>query len=109
MNSSWVNLTRPSNRGVTYGGDMIRVRVVVTGDVQGVFFRDGCRREAQARGVSGWVRNTAAGTVEAELEGEQRDVDAMVAWCRHGPPRATVTGVAVDHLAPTGSSGFDVR
>lgn len=88
---------------------MVRVRVVVSGDVQGVFFRDSCRREAQSRGVGGWVRNTAEGTVEAELEGAQADVDALVAWCRHGPPRASVAGVEVDRLEPTGSSGFDVR
>ena len=88
---------------------MKRVRVEVSGLVQGVFFRDSCRREAQRHGVSGWVRNTRSGTVEAELEGDGADVDALVAWCRTGPPHASVSGVDVTELSPTGGSGFEVR
>ncbi len=88
---------------------MKRARVEVHGLVQGVFFRDSCRGEAEARGVSGWVRNTSAGTVEAELEGEDADVDALVAWCRHGPPRADVERVDVREVEATGGSGFTVR
>lgn len=88
---------------------MKRVRVEVSGLVQGVFFRDSCRREAQRRGVAGWVRNTGAGTVEAELEGEDADVDALVAWCRTGPPQASVQRVDVTDASATGESGFEVR
>jgi acylphosphatase len=88
---------------------MKRVRVEISGMVQGVFFRDSCRGEARARGVSGWVRNTNAGTVEAELEGDDGDVDALVAWCRTGPPHADVEHVDVTDLDPTGDRGFEVR
>ena len=88
---------------------MKRVRVEVSGLVQGVFFRDSCRREAERRGVAGWVRNTRAGTVEAELEGDDEAVDAVVAWCRSGPPQASVSGVDLDDLEPTGATGFEVR
>lgn len=76
--------------------------------MQGVWFRDTCRREASARGVAGWVRNLATGEVEAVFEGEPAAVDAMVAWCHHGPPRAVVTGVRVDEEPPRGEVGFRV-
>ena len=85
------------------------MHVEISGLVQGVFFRDSCRREAITRGVSGWVRNTVAGTVEAELEGDDAAVDAMVGWCRTGPPHADVDRIAVTEAAPTGGSGFEVR
>lgn len=74
---------------------MVRKRVIADGTVQGVFFRDSCRREAQARGVAGWVRNNADGTVEAAFEGEDADVEQMVAWMRHGPRGAQVESVHV--------------
>lgn len=88
---------------------MQRKRVVVSGYVQGVFFRDSCRREAQQRGVAGWVSNAPDGTVVAEFEGEPADVDEMVRWCRHGPPHADVERLEQTELAPTGQRGFEVR
>ena len=88
---------------------MKRVRVVVTGRVQGVFFRDACRYEAEARDVTGWVRNNRDGSVEAAFEGEPTAVDAMVAWCRHGPPRATVIDVDVAEETPRDEDRFRVR
>lgn len=87
----------------------IRRRVVVSGDVQGVFFRDSCRREARARGVGGWVTNRSDGRVEAHFEGQQEQVDAMVAWCRSGPPYARVEAVDVEDEEPTGEEGFSIR
>lgn len=87
---------------------MIRRRVTVSGDVQGVFFRDSCRGEARAAAVAGWVRNTETGQVEAVFEGEPDAVERLVAWCRHGPPRARVVRVDVDEEEPTGAQGFDV-
>jgi acylphosphatase len=72
-----------------------RVRVVVTGDVQGVGFRASCARQANALGMTGWVRNEWDGSVEALFEGAAAVVDAMVAWCHDGPPMAHVTGVEV--------------
>jgi acylphosphatase len=87
---------------------VVACRVVVHGRVQGVFFRDTCRREAQTRGVTGWVANRSDGAVEALFEGDQGPVEQMCAWCRHGPPHADVTGIQVDEASPTGATGFVV-
>lgn len=90
------------------GDDRVRRRVVVTGQVQGVFFRDSARRQAQVRGVAGWVRNRPDGSVEAVLEGTPEAVDAVVAWARTGPPAAVVADVDVQDEAPEGLTGFRV-
>jgi acylphosphatase len=87
----------------------MRVHVEVTGRVQGVFFRDSCRQEARRLGVGGWVCNTAAGSVEGEFEGDDAAVNALVDWCRTGPPFADVTGVSVSSMTPTGETRFEVR
>jgi len=88
---------------------VIRRRVTVSGDVQGVFFRDTCRREALSRGVAGWVRNRPDGTVEAVLEGEDGPVEEVLAWMRQGPSSASVTGVETSDEEPGGARGFTVR
>lgn len=88
---------------------MIRRRVIVSGDVQGVFFRETCRREALARGLAGWVRNRADGTVEVVLEGEPGAVDQVLEWARTGPPHATVSDVQVQVEEPADERGFTVR
>jgi acylphosphatase len=82
---------------------------VVSGRVQGVWFRESCRREAEARGVAGWVANCADGTVVAVFEGREPDVAEVIAWCRIGPPRAEVTAVDVTQEHPEGLVGFRVR
>lgn len=87
---------------------MVRKRVIVTGLVQGVFFRDSCRREAAAHGVAGWVRNRPDGTVEAVFEGPAEPVERLVAWSRRGPSRAVVTGVTVVAEPPEGLAGFEI-
>jgi acylphosphatase len=88
---------------------MKRSRVLISGEVQGVYFRDTCRRVAAQRGVSGWVRNLRDGRVEAVFEGADDAVDAMVAWARRGPSSARVADVAVQPEPPEGLSGFAVR
>ena len=87
---------------------MIARRVLVEGRVQGVFFRDTCRREAVARGLAGWVRNRPDGRVEALFEGPAGAVGAMIAWCRTGPPHAAVDAVEVTNEPPAGASGFRI-
>jgi acylphosphatase len=77
--------------------------------VQGVFFRDTCRREAQSAGVSGWVRNRGDGAVEAVFEGEDDAVEAMCRWCRSGPRYARVESVDITPEDPVGSHGFEIR
>jgi acylphosphatase len=89
--------------------DPVRYRVVVRGRVQGVWFRESCRRRAIELGVAGWVRNRADGTVEAEFEGAEADVAQAVAWCRVGPSAAEVAEIDVVPIEPTRMSGFAVR
>jgi acylphosphatase len=88
---------------------MVRLRVVVHGRVQGVFFRAECAVAARAHRVNGWVSNQPDGTVYAEFEGTAPAVDAMVDWCRTGPDRAQVTQVEVTDLEPTGEAGFSIH
>jgi acylphosphatase len=83
----------------------VRRRVVVRGEVQGVFFRDSTKRAAEARGVSGSVKNRDDGAVEAVFEGPQDAVDAMIDFCRSGPRRAQVEDVDVTEEKPEGRGG----
>lgn len=87
----------------------VRARVVISGKVQGVYFRGTAEDEARSRGLTGWVRNTPDGQVEAAFEGEQAAVEAMIAWCHRGSPAARVTGVTVTWEEPRGERGFSVR
>ncbi len=89
-------------------GGRRRVRIEVSGLVQGVFFRVSCAERARGLGVSGWVRN-AAGGVEAEVEGEPAAVDAMIAWCGHGPAGARVGQVRVTPIELAADEGFGIR
>jgi acylphosphatase len=86
-----------------------RVRVVVHGRVQGVFFRDTTHRHAQRHGVAGWVANRADGTVEAVFEGDASAVEAMVEAVSDGPRGASVERVERFEEEAEGLSGFDVR
>jgi acylphosphatase len=88
---------------------MIRKRVVAHGRVQGVFFRDTTRREAERAGVAGWVTNRGDGAVEAVFEGDEEAVRRMVALVEQGPGHADVDRVEVTGEEPEGLSGFDVR
>lgn len=69
--------------------------IVLHGRVQGVFFRESLRQEANARGIAGWVRNRLDGSVEAVLQGEQALVDALIDWARTGPPGASVERIVI--------------
>ncbi len=86
----------------------VRAKVVVRGQVQGVFFRQSCRRQAQAARLSGWVRNRGDGAVEAAFEGDPVAVSRLVDWCRVGPPGAVVTDVSVSADRPSGERGFRI-
>jgi acylphosphatase len=88
---------------------VICVHVVVEGQVQGVFYRQGCQRVAVSNRVTGWVRNNRDGSVEAVLEGERDAVERVVAWMRVGPPQALVTSVVTKEEAPANLSTFTVR
>ena len=75
--------------------EMARAHVLITGMVQGVFFRAYTRDEARVRGLRGWVRNLPDGRVEAVFEGERPTIDDMLTWCHKGPPYAYVQEVKV--------------
>jgi acylphosphatase len=90
-------------------GQTVRRRVVVHGRVQGVFFRDTARREASRHGVSGWVRNTPEGTVEAVFEGEREAVERLVGFAEEGPPEAQVERVETFEEEVEGLEGFKSR
>ena len=88
---------------------MKRVRVVVSGEVQGVGYRYTMRMIAREVGVTGWVRNRRDGSVEAEVEGSDAQVDEVLAWMAEGPPGALVREAKVTDAAPQGGRGFEVR
>ncbi|HKT57216.1 MAG TPA: acylphosphatase [Microbacterium sp.] len=88
---------------------MRRVHAIVTGDVQGVGYRYTMRLAARHAGVAGWVRNRRDGSVEAEIEGTDRQVDRLLAWMAKGPPGALPTVARVEELPPTGATGFEVH
>ena len=86
-----------------------RCRVRAHGRVQGVFFRDSVRREAERRGVAGWARNCSDGTVEAVFEGPAEAVKAIVEACRRGPGHAAVSSLDVVDETPEGLTAFEIR
>lgn len=88
---------------------MVRAHVFVSGDVQGVFFRQETRNRAQSQGMAGWVKNLPDGRVEAVFEGPEDVVDQMVEWCRSGPRWAEVMDVEVTREGPEGLDTFEVR
>jgi acylphosphatase len=87
---------------------LTRVRVRISGRVQGVFFRAEARSRAESLGLAGWARNAADGSVEAVFEGDEGRVRSMVDWCRRGPSGARVDNVEVETEEPTGETGFRV-
>ena len=83
-----------------------RKRILVSGRVQGVFFRDSCRQEAERLGLAGTARNLDDGRVEVVAEGDEAAVDKLVEWCKSGPSHADVSDVSVEEQDPQGASGF---
>jgi acylphosphatase len=88
---------------------MRRVHLLISGKVQGVYYRQSCAQEARAQKVNGFVRNLHDGRVEAAFEGEPGGVEAMIAWCRRGPPDAVVEGIEVNESTPVGEVRFEVQ
>ena len=87
-----------------------RAHVYVSGQVQGVFFRDSARERAEQLGLTGWVRNLQDGRVEAIFEGPSEKVREMVRWCEEGPSHAEVEDVEAEIEASEGDlEGFEVR
>jgi acylphosphatase len=89
--------------------EAIRRRATVHGNVQGVFFRDSTREQAEKHGVNGWVSNRSDGSVEAVLEGPADAVNEVLRFLKEGPSRADVEDVEVSEEEPEGLSSFEVR
>jgi len=86
------------------------VHAIISGRVQGVFFRMETQRAAKRYGVNGWVRNCADGTVEAVLEADSEKVDQMIDWCKKGPPMASVSDLKIDWKEYSGEyTEFTIR
>jgi acylphosphatase len=81
---------------------VVRATLLITGAVQGVFYRSSAMQEAQRLGLAGFVQNLPDGSVEAVVEGPEGAVDQFVAWCRVGPPAAHVENVGVKLSEPRG-------
>lgn len=99
---------RPPDEDTT--APRLRLRLRITGRVQGVWYRGATEQEARKLGLDGWVRNLPDGSVEALVEGPPDAVHALVAWCRIGPPAARVLDVAqVSEPVGADLAGFRVR
>ncbi len=89
---------------------MKTVHLIITGKVQGVFFRDYTMQKAQDLGVNGWVRNLPNGSVEAMIEGQPDLVDKMIEWFYRGSPLSLVNDVEIDEILPTQTlTDFQIR
>lgn len=89
---------------------MKRVRITVTGDVQGVFYRHYAKKEAQSLGVFGWIRNESNGDVYIIAEGEDKPVDKFGKWAKTGSPLSEVENVEIVEEKYTGKeTEFEVR
>ncbi|HEX3976089.1 MAG TPA: acylphosphatase [Solirubrobacteraceae bacterium] len=89
--------------------EKIRRRLVVHGNVQGVFYRDSIRHAARDQSVSGWAANRSDGSVEVVLEGPADAVQSVVAYCHQGPASADVHSVDEHEETPEGLTGFQIR
>ena len=86
-----------------------RWQLIIEGEVQGVGFRNCCRRRALELGISGWVRNRRDGTVEVQAEGAPHSIAELRAWCEQGPRRANVRQVQAVQMQINGDDWFEVR
>jgi acylphosphatase len=86
------------------------VYVVISGEVQGVWFRASTKKKADELGITGWVRNTPDGKVDAVFEGDESQVNRMIKWCHQGPPLSKVEKVEAKIQDPIkGFNSFKIR
>lgn len=88
---------------------MIARHLIITGRVQGVWYRESMRQAAERFGVTGWVRNRLDGSVEALVQGDEDQVAAVIAWAWQGPPAARVESVEISNANPVPQAGFEKR
>ena len=86
------------------------MHVFISGRVQGVFFRANTRQKAENLGITGWVRNTSDGRVEALFEGEEEKLEGMIEWCKQGPSHANVENVEItEEKKGQNFNSFEIR
>ena len=88
---------------------LMSVHLVVSGRVQGVWFRAGTREQALQRGLCGWVKNCSNGTVEIHAEGEKEALEHFIDWCRKGPPGALVTALDIEWVVSQCHKNFEIH
>ena len=88
---------------------MVTVHLLISGKVQGVFFRDSSGRVAQQLHLTGWIKNTGDQKVEAMISGEKKEVQAFITWCQSGPERAEVQEVIVSKQEKTPFEKFEIK
>ena len=88
---------------------IIARKAIVSGLVQGVYFRQSCKDVAQQHGVFGSATNLPNGNVEVFLEGEEAAVARVLEWCQRGPDAGRVDAVEISEEKPQGATGFDVQ
>ena len=89
--------------------DPIHRKALISGKVQGVWYRASTQQQAQAMGLTGWVRNLPTGEVELAVEGPAAAVENLLVWCQSGPPQARVDSVQVAEGEVEGFTVFEVR
>ena len=87
---------------------MIACHLLITGLVQGVFFRASTEQKAKESGLTGWVRNTDDGAVEVHAEGPENVLNEFIEWCKKGPPKARVDSVKMTKTKPEHFSSFEI-
>jgi len=87
-----------------------RIHAIISGTVQGVFYRASTQNEAKKLGLTGFARNLPDGTVELEVQGDSEDIDRLLEWCRQGPPDSEVTRISSEVIARVPGEGvFEIR
>lgn len=89
--------------------ERVHKKLLISGDVQGVFFRQSALQLAIELGITGWIQNDPVGTVSASVEGEAEKVRRFVEWCRSGPPSARVEDVLEEDLPAAHFVRFEIR
>lgn len=88
---------------------MKRLKIKISGRVQGVAFRHYAQTRASQTGIKGYVKNMPDGSVEIEAEGEEKALDEFVSWCRLGPDAARVEDINIQEIPVKGDKSFNIR
>lgn len=88
---------------------METVHLIISGKVQGVFYRASAKKKAEELNINGWIKNTREGNVEAMISGEGEAINRFVEWCKSGPERAVVEGVRITNKEPSVFASFRVE